>query len=449
MSLSETLRRLPPAAADFARSVFDHHWREASWLYERRAMLHTQGALLSTEGWLDVEARADAHVRALARGDHLVVDDCEHRAVEGDVGELHTAVRILCRTDQPDQFNALVDRLDWVEPARASAVADALAWDAADTWEALVEALLADESLPDDAVGPLARVVGLRGWPLGEALLGVLEDRVGDLAAVAWATGALGYREAQPELYTLIEEPLDPAVRQAAAIAALRFAPGQVLAFLQQVVDAEDWAAVPLALAGGPSVCSDLLRVAGDTPSPERLLALGLFGHVDGIELLMRHVEDETCGEAATQALYLLTGAPLHEEGIEHDPEAEPVADGNGEAQPGLLVRRLPRSREIWAAWIDEHRHAFSAHSARLRYAEPLEPRAELRRIGHAAIPLHVRTWMLEELDIRYRLRCPAWPRLAWRSVQRGLHEGDALAQARPKIIAGEWYLGGQPLRSP
>ncbi len=118
MPLSETLQRLPPAATDLARSIFDHHWREASWLYERRAVLYTQGALLSTKGWLELEARTDTHVRALALGDALVYDECEHKALEGDVGELHTAIRLLCRGDRSDRFNALVDRLDWAESIR-------------------------------------------------------------------------------------------------------------------------------------------------------------------------------------------------------------------------------------------------------------------------------------------------------------------------------------------
>jgi hypothetical protein len=191
MPLEETLRRFAPGAVDFVRELFDHHWSEAGWLYARREVLDVQGKLLSPDQWLAIEARAEAHVVALCRGGRLVLDECTARATDGDVGDLHTAIRVLCRSDRPKAFDALVNVLDWQEPARAAAVADALAWDAPEAWQELVAAVLTDEAAPPGALGQLAAATGLRGWPLGDLLLGVLEDRVGDLAATADAVARL------------------------------------------------------------------------------------------------------------------------------------------------------------------------------------------------------------------------------------------------------------------
>lgn len=469
MPLADTLRRLPPAATDYARSLFDHHWLEASWLYERREVLYGQGALLSADGWLELEARTDAHVRALAKGGPLVLDECESKAIDGDIGELHTAIRLLCRNNQVDRFNALVERIDWQEPLRAWAVTDALAWDAPDAWQALVGALLGDEALPDEVLGPLARVVGLRAWPLGDSLLGVLEDRAGDLEPVAWALGVLGTRDALPELYAVIQEDQPPAVKQAAAIAALRFAPGEVLAFLQQVVAKEAWAAIPLAIGGGPAVWSALSAAAKASPTPEHMWAIGLFGYAGGIDLLLERVEDEECGAAAAEGLYLLTGAELFEEGYEVNPEAEPAeaepaeaepaeaepaeaepaADGEDEEDPpGLLVRRLSRSRPAWSAWLDEHGPGLRARvGTRIRLGVPFEPVNSLDEVLGHKVSAQLQGWMIAEIDVRYLLPVRGWPRLPQRARQKSSRHGCEELQSRPKIITGEWYLAGQPLR--
>ncbi|MCA9707149.1 MAG: hypothetical protein KDK70_14955 [Myxococcales bacterium] len=449
MSLADTLRRLPPAAVDFARSLFDHHWLEASWLYERRDVLHSQGALLSADGWLELETRTDAHVAALAKGGALVLDECEAKALEGDVGELHTAVRVLARTDEIDRFNALLERIDWGDPARAWAVTDALAWDAPDAWQELVSAALADESMPQDALGPLARVVGLRGWPQGEILLGVLEDRVGDLEAICWALGVLGVQDALSSLYEVIQEDLAPPVKQAAAIAALRFAAGEVVAFLEQVVGTQAWAAVPLALGGGPTSWGALSKAAKATPTAEHMWAIGLFGYVGGIELLLEFVEDETCGEAAAEGLYLLTGADLYEEGYEKNPDAEPSGEGEEDEPLGLLVCRLPRSREAWEGWLDEHdgERLRGRIGTRVRGGAAFEPGTVLDEVGRRKVGARVGGWMLEELDVRYRLKAAMWPRQQEKARRTELGMAQAELPSRPKIMAGEWYLAGQPLR--
>ncbi|MEM7151379.1 MAG: hypothetical protein AAF799_00985 [Myxococcota bacterium] len=418
MPLERTLSRFPPAAAAFARSLLDHHWREASWAYTRRGVMHEQGALLDADAWSGVEARADAHVEALCRGGALVVEDCDERIGGNRVGELAVGLRIVARMDWARRFNEWVEQLDWSRPRHAQAVVDALAWDAPDSWRELVGAILDDESAPEQALGPLARVAGMRGWPVGDSLVGVLEDRVGDLEAIAWATGALRTADAVPELEALIQEPEDGAVRRAAAIAALRFEPEAVVRYLSHVVAAEEWAAVPLALAAGTEQWTRLRDGVLAEPTPDRAIALGLFGAQHAIEPLLDLLGDEQCGAAAAEALFLLTGAPLREEAHARDPKAEPGNDD--ERRPALLVARLSRERQVWSEWIaDWGGRPRPAGTTRVRHGVAIEPTRVLQAVARTDDRAEIRGWMLEELDIRYGAHVPAWPGLLQCQQQR------------------------------
>jgi len=446
MSLSSTLRRLPPAATDYACGLFDHHWSEAAWLYERRDGLRARG-VLSADGWLELEARAEAHVRALARGDALVFEACEDRALEGDVGELHTAVRLMARVGDLRRLGAWIGGIDWEDPARAWAVVDALAWDAPEAWREPVAAMLGDPKLPAGVVGPLARVAGLRGWAVGESLLAALRRREGDLEPVAWALGVVGFGDALAELYAVLREPVGPAVHRAVAIAALRFAPGEVLAYAQRIAETHDWAAIPLALGGGPEVWPVLERVAKASPTVDRLLAVGLFGHVAGIEVLLDAVEDEDYGGAAAEGLYVLTGAELHREELERVSESDEAPDEDRDDPPGLRVRRLPRDQQIWAQWIEEHGTGIRGRfDTRVRGGRQAGPSVTLEEAGGVEASPQVRAWMIEELDVRYRLRVGAWPRRLEQDRRRADCHGRKIITAYPKVTNGAWYVAGQHL---
>jgi hypothetical protein len=452
MPLEETLRRLPPGAVDFARELFDQHWSEAGWLYGRREVLELQGKLLSSDQWLDIEARADAHVVALQRGGRLVLDECERRTKVGDCGELHTAIRILCRGNHLGAFQAASARLDWRDPARAAAVADALAWDAPEPWHERVGAMLAHEGTPEHALGPLATVAALRGWALGDVLVRVLERRVGDLAATADAVARLDAGKAfgaaaMPFLSQLATADQEPRVRCAAATAALQLDPRAVVAYLGQLVATEPWAAVPLALAAGPEAFGVLAAALERSPQrSEILLGLGLLGHVDAVPLLVNALATEADAGTAAEALYLVTGAELHEEAHVVDDPADPDA----EPGIGLLVMRLSRSRARWTAWIDEHGPWSSpgGPTQRLRLGLPFDPLRVLDELGRTSVRRELREAMATELSIRYRLprgyssRMPvATQRRALSRLRSTLQLRD---QGRPPPGVGAWVVDGR-----
>lgn len=451
MSLEETLRRLPPGAVAFARELFDHHWSEASWLYARREVLHVQGALLSSEQWLEIEARAEAHVVALDRGGRLVLDECEARLADGDTGELHTAMRVLCRGDHVSAFDASVDVIEWPAPARAAAVADALVWDAPDSWQELVAAILADEGAPEDALGPLATVVGLRGWPLGDLLVGVLEDRVGDLAATIDAVARLQVAEALPVLSELLSSTKEPpAVRTAAATAMACFDAPAVAAYVGQLVGTESWAAIPLAMTAGaeafPVLAAALERGVGRYPL---LLGIGLLGHMDGIPLLLDALADDEAAPAAAEALYLLTGAELHEEASLVEDDGEEGDEEEGEARVGLLVSRLSCERKRWTEWFDTHGLATSdGRSRRLRFGAPFDPSRVLDELARTTLRPMLRDAMATELTVRYRL--PRWysSRCLVSRQREVLARSRSMLAERPRVEVGAWVTGGRALPS-
>jgi hypothetical protein len=441
MALEDTLRRLPPAAVDFSRELFDHHWSEAAWLYARREVLHEQGHLVSSEQWRDIEARAEAHVVALHRGGRLVSDECEARARDGDAGELHTAVRVLCRAALPEAFDALVNALDWQDPARAWAVADALAWDAPAAWQGLVAAILEDESVAEEALGPLASVAGRRGWPLGDVLVAVLEDGVGDLAATAEAVARLGGVDALPSLSAVVEGTGEPAVRQAVATAALCFDLRAVVAYLGHIVGGEPWAAVPLALGAGAEALPVLVAALERSPSPEILVGLGLLGHVDGLPLLLRALADEALAPAAAEALYLLTGAELHE---------ETALSGDAEQGGGLIVEHLPTSRERWSAWLDANGQALSGRpSLRHRFGVPFDPGRVLDELARTTLRPALREAMAAELTIRHRVPYRYSSRMLVSVQQAALASTRAELERRPRVDAGAWVAEGRAMRAP
>lgn len=440
MPLDDSLRRLPPAAVDFVRELLDHCWSEAAWLYGRREVLDEQGPLLSLDQWHDIEQRAEAHLVALQRGGGLVLDGCARKAKLGDSGELHTAIRLYCRHDRFDAFEALLTSLDWRNPRRAAAMADAVAWDAPDGWHERIAALLARARVPAPAVGPLAQAAGLRGWALQGVLVHLLQHRVGDVAALAEAAGRLHVGEALPLLSRLASSAEEPRVRRAAALAALQLDPRAVAAWLAKLVATEPWAALPWALAAGPEALPVLAAALERAPSkPELLLALGLLGHLDALPRLLEALGDEALAPAAADALYLLTGADLHEEAhVVDDP-----LDADAEPGIGLLVMRPSRSRARWAAWLEHHGlgHRLDGHGRRFRFGAPFEPARVLDELGRTTVRHELRDAMATELTIRHRL--PRWysPRMPVATQRAALSRLRAMLQdpARRGPAPGTW----------
>jgi len=486
MSLARTLARLPSAAVDYAQGLFAEHWAEAAWLYERRELQRLQGGLVPPEQWLEIESRAEAHVDALMLGGRLVTDECEARALEGDPGELHTAVRMLARADLSERWVTLVGALAWDEPTRAEAAVDALVWDAPTSWKAAVGMLLASPETPEAALGPLARVAGLRGWSHGDALVGLLQAGRGDQHGLVDAVSRLALVAALPGLVSLVEHAEDAGLRSSAAAAALRFDPRWVLARLERSVESEPWATIPLAMIAGADALPRLLTAHRRTPAAaEPILALGLLGHVDAIDPLLAALDHEAVAWAAAEALELITGAGLYEEMEEPVPaggakaaepdqtptepdepmpeespaddepmpttaaEAGPSEDDEpaGEPEPeepaededdGILVLRPSRSRERWSAWLAERSGTFAARQLRHRHGAPFLPARSLDALASTHPSSVMRELVACELAIRHGAPLAWSPRLLVPQQREALRRIRAHLDGQ-RVVAGAW----------
>ena len=319
-------------------------------------------------------------------------------------------------------------------------MADALAWDAPGEWQRLVTAIIEDEGAPEDALGPLASVAGRRGWAMADALVAVLEDEAGDLGAIAEAVARLGAAEALPALSAVVQGAGEGAARQAAAEAAACFDARALVDYLGRIVVSEPWAAVPLALGAGVEALPVLVGALERSPSPELVLGLGLLGHLDALPVLLRALADDRLAATAAEALYLLTGAELHEERkLARD---EQVA--------GLIVERLPTSQERWVAWLEAHGLAAGGRSAlRHRLGVPFDPRRVLDELARTTLRPAIRDAMAIELTIRHRVPYRYSSRMLVAEQRTAIASTRAELDRSPRVEPGAWVHDGRAMRAP
>jgi hypothetical protein len=181
-----------------------------------------------------------------------------------------------------------------------------------------------------------------------------------------------------------------------------------------------------------------LLAALERAPSPELVLGLGLLGHVEALPALLRALADERLAAAAAEALYLLTGAELHE---------ETVLVGDVAQLAGLLVERLPTSQERWVAWLDAHGDATSGRSGlRQRFGGPFDPYRVLDELATTTLRPAIREAMAIELTIRHRIPYRYSSRLLVVDQRKALASTRAELERRPAVAAGAWVADGHPM---
>ena len=111
---SRSWHRTDPMATtirEFNVELYREHLEEASFLYEQRlAYLHDPEV-----NWPDLrdwEERFEAHIDALVVGGELALEVCRQQAAAGDAGEMHAALRVLCRQDRKDDAFRVLGALD-------------------------------------------------------------------------------------------------------------------------------------------------------------------------------------------------------------------------------------------------------------------------------------------------------------------------------------------------
>ncbi|MFO0761964.1 MAG: hypothetical protein U0359_36325 [Byssovorax sp.] len=257
--------------------------------------------------------------------------------------------------------------------------------------------------------------------------------------------------EALPRLEATIETTPDPDRFFTAMESLLQRGFGPALVRLR---DAADDTASPdralralelLGLVGRPADVDRLFAAARSAPTPALVRALGRFGHVHALPLLVDLLasDDEDIVAAAAEALDRLTNAGLRavvEEpwDIELPPEA---ALGGGTPVPLRRVERVVTDPEPWSAWIRERAGKLDP-KVKTRGGAPFHPAQIVAELGAATTPPDRRGEALRELLVLTGVRTQFSPD-DW--VARQKRHLDALRAdvATISFAPGSWSFAG------
>jgi hypothetical protein len=216
------------------------------------------------------------------------------------------------------------------------------------------------------------------------------------------------------------------------------------VAYLGQLVGTEPWAATPLAMAAGAEAFRVLVAALERLPRhPEILLGLGMLGHVDGLPLLLDALADDGVAAVAAEALYIMTGAELHEQVVVVD---EPI-DEETEVGIGLHVMQLSRSPDRWTEWLKERGDASSgAPTQRLRLGVPFDPLRVIDELGRTTLRPELREAMATELSIRYQVPRSYSSRMLVFEQRKALSRLVSALGDRPRVEAGAWIVDGRAM---
>jgi uncharacterized protein (TIGR02270 family) len=445
------------AEIDFLNELFLQHLEEASFLYEQRLGL-LDDPELSWKEMEDFENRFEPHIDSLMVGQEAALAICRKQVEEGDFGELHAAVRVFCRQNRSDIVLGILQSLVAEDHERLQAVADALNHDFPASWQDEFLELLAKGRAPLQSI--IIRVIGYRRLPAGDALIRLVQkNQLDNDLPTAWTLGRLRDRDARSFLLDRCLRHDREDVRQEAAIALLRMGESETLRVCLERASEELWAVLPLALAGGFRAASVLMPVAApDDSAPECLLALGLLGDVSAVNILLEKLGRADSAEAASLALYLITGADLMEEEFIpekidkdelFDEELEKLERGeslypDGEPPPGLTIKRISQNGAEWRKWWKENAGGFASRSC-YRNGKPYDPKCLIDNMESEILPRRLRQTAYEELVIRYGIDYPFETDMTVARQRRAISRYQAWYESEGKRFGpGKWYFAGR-----
>lgn len=282
------------------------------------------------------------------------------------------------------------------------------------------------------------------------------------IGRVAWACGRVRSAEEKSFLRELIAHD-DGAVRSAAILALLRLGDHQ---FIQESLDTPPDRPMPwptIAVGSSRGLVNRLLtNVTRETPSTDELIALGLLGDVAAVPVLLVHLSQEELAPAAALGLNVITGAELYEkafipEVMDEDElfedEKEQVRKGQPVLRPdgkpyGENVVRLSQKPEDWQSWWTANKLRFRA-GLRYRSGVPFSPGALVENLAFEKMPRQVRQLAYEELVIRYGADIPFETDMPIKQQHAAIAKWKEWVTANGgRFKPGEWYLGGQLMRS-
>lgn len=435
-----------PSLRGFTVSLYREHLEEASFLYEQRLTLLDDPEL----SWRDLapfEKRFEAHIDALVVGGNLACAVCEQQAIAGDFGELHAAVRVLCRQRRFDLLLTIADEIDAGDKDIRDAVQRALADDIPDEWK--------DDLMRTFETGhPLLRVIlpSVFGYRRIDAVkrmvTSLTEDNHDRCLPIVWALGRVHCLESIDMIERFFLKINDVVLLKTTALALLRLGNCRIIKLLTERCRNEEWPLTLLGLCGSRMDVGFIHSIATTQPSEEALLALGLLGCSVSVKVLITWLDDKKLAESAAWALYLITGAVLFEE------VSVPLTDKGDGAENGRLnistplsnvpTRRISHRKKEWSEWWSNNENKYKIN-IRYRNGKPFEPRCLLENLVSDILPRRLRQLAYEELTIRYSIDFPFETEMTtgWQLYSIN-HCTQIIDTCINNFRAGDWYLGGR-----
>jgi uncharacterized protein (TIGR02270 family) len=444
-----------PASVSFHRDIFTEHFEESAFLYQQRL-----ARLVNSDNvWNDVatiEDRIEAHIEALMTGGKSALELCGVRAVTGDIGELFTAACVFCRQRQVSFLSEMLKSLDYADPRKVQAVADALKYELPDEWASFIEQVFARR---DARLIPLLAIVSsYRRQPIGPALQQVLAAGVTDTLTIVEALGRMRVVEAEEVLSNCLKHS-DIQIKSAALLALLRIGVSDALPSHYLHAQSENWPRISLGLGGNRHACNVLLEIVKSGKADrDCVLALGLLGDPSALQSLYDSLKNPNLVDSAALALNWITGAELFEDVFVPDEvnedelfenellawrerkEAPKRADG----KPfGQTIRKLSPNKDIWKRWFADNAAKFDM-SLRYRSGKPYAPDSLLENLAEEGSDHQLRKFAAEELVIRYGCDVPFEVDMPVAQQLRAINEIQTWVRANgSRFRPGRWYFAG------
>ncbi len=430
----------------FSASIYVNHLEEASFMYERKRYLRQDWEYFWKD-FHDFENRLETHLYGLVSGGELSAEVCKYRAIESDFGELHTAVRILCRQNRQDLVKTLIDDLDFDDDEYVKAFTDALCFELPETWHQTLIPFLFERG--PEAACIMADVIAFKRIPFDTLLIEALSKHSTNKKAVRTILAALAIirsKESKTTAANYLRHD-DPDIVESAASVLIRTGDKKTALAISKA----DWNPVDRSICGGKNEFSGVEF----NNNKETLLSMGLIGNVSEIPFLITMLLNEDFGENAALALNLITGAESYEEHfvpeeIDEDTlfedELEKYRKGElyapGE-EPGETITRLSRNQAEWEQWWDEHKTSFDPE-LRYRSGKPYSPQCLIENLKMEKSPDVIRKLAYEELVVRYNVNVP------FETEMTVKYQIDAIDKMEQKVNAvagqfkdGTWYYNG------
>ena len=440
----------------FLIELYHEYLEEASFLYEQRLCLFHNPEMT----WLEIEAfedRFEPHIDGLVLGGELALEVCKQQAIKGDFGELHAAIRVLCRLSRKELLFEILDELDSDDNEKINAVSNALKYELSADWQNDIIGKLAPGE--EKLVRIISTLIGYRRMPACKELLQLLWLKKNDSNQfVIWALGRLREKSANDLLLQNLTIDQDE-LCSSSALTLLRTREYQVVSKCLKYAGIRNWPHIPLSLGGGRSVLSTLMAAGSVADSAtDSLMALGLFGDIATVDLLLSKMNVKEFVETAAFALNLITAAELYEdafipEKFDEDElseeELKVLRLGEGlkkiDGTPyGTTVNRLSQNLDDWQKWWVGNKARFIP-GIRYRNGKPYSPACLLENLQHERTPHRIRQLAYEELVIRYDVDFPFEADMFVAQQKQVLKEiSQWVGSNSSRFKEGAWYFAGQ-----